>query len=304
MANAQETLLELFHGRWCSQTLYAGIRLGIFEVIGPERKGADQVAAELGLDGALSYRLLRALGALRVLREHDGRAFSVTAAGEMLRGDNPRSMRDAFLLREGQEHTAVWKHLPQIVRDGKQTGFIREYGTTAFEYAARTPSYGADFNAGMTSQSNLQTAWTIEALRNCDLTPISHLCDIGGGHGHLLCHLLVKYPHLIGAILERPDVVAKGDRTWFDKLNVGDRCSYVAGDMFTDVPKADGYTMKMILHDWNDDECVQILRNLRRRASRPGRALCRFGGRATVPPGHPVVRHQRRRDLRHGDAAS
>lgn len=64
MANAQETLLELFYGRWRSQTLYAGIRLGIFEVVGLEPKGADQVAAELGLDPALGYRLLRALRCL------------------------------------------------------------------------------------------------------------------------------------------------------------------------------------------------------------------------------------------------
>ena len=269
MMNAQGTLLELFYGRWRSQTLYAGIRLGVFEVVGPERKNADQVAAELRLDPALSYRLLRALAALRVLREHDGRAFSVTPAGEMLRSDHPRSMRDAFLNREGPEHTAIWKHLPDIVRDGQQNGFIREFGTTAFDYATRTPSYAEAFDAGMTSQSNLQTIWAIEALKNCDLASIRHLCDVGGGQGHLLCHLLVEYPHLTGTILERP-VVAQRESSWINKLNVGDRCSLVAGDMFVDVPEADAYAMKMILHDWNDDECVQILGNLRRRVTRPG----------------------------------
>ena len=271
--DAQETLLELFYGRWRSQTLYAGIRLGIFEVIAPAPKGADQIAAELGLDPALSYRLLRALGALRVIREHDGGAFSITDAGEMLRGDHARSMRDAFLLREGPEHTAVWKHLPEIIRDGQQNGFIREFGMTAFDYATRTASYGADFNAGMTSQSNLQTIWTIEALRNCDFTSIDHLCDIGGGHGHLLAHLLLEHKHLRGTILERPAVVAQCYGSWIDRLHVGDRCSFVAGDMFVDVPEAAAYAMKMILHDWNDDECVRIVGNLRRRATRPGRVF-------------------------------
>ena len=273
MGSAQRTLLELFYGRWRSRTVYGGIRLGIFEAIRQEPKSANQVAAELGLDAALGYRLMRALAALRLLREHPGQEFSVTAAGEMLRSDHPLSMRDAFLIREGPEHTAVWKHLPDIVRDGQQNGFVREYGTTAFDYATRTPSYSARFNAGMTSQSNLQTAWTIQALRNCDLDSISHICDVGGGHGHLLCHLLVEYPHMTGMILERPDVVAQNQNSWIDKLNIGDRCSSVAGDMFVEVPKADAYLMKMILHDWNDNECVRILGNLRRCAAKPGRVF-------------------------------
>ena len=273
MANAQQTLLELFHGRWRSQTLYAGIRLGIFDVVGPEPKDADQLAAELGLDPALGYRLLRALGALGVVQEAHGRVFTVTDAGEMLRGDHPRSMRDAFLLREGPEHTAVWKHLPEIVRNGQQNGFVREFGTTAFEHATRTPSYGASFNAGMTSQSYLQTIWAIEALRNCDLASINHLCDIGGGHGHLLGHLLLEYPHLRGTILERPAVVTQAKTSWIDKLNIGNRCSLVAGDMFVDVPEADAYAMKMILHDWNDDESIKVLSNLRRRVTKPGRVF-------------------------------
>ena len=63
------------------------------------------------------------------------------------------------------------------------------------------------------------------------------------------------------------------ENSWIEKLNVGDRCSYVAGDMFVDVPGADAYAMKMILHDWNDDECIQVLGNLRRRVIGPGRVF-------------------------------
>ena len=42
---------------------------------------------------------------------------------------------------------------------------------------------------------------------------------------------------------------------------LADRCVYVEGDMFKGIPSADVYLMKHILHDWNDDECVQVLRN-------------------------------------------
>lgn len=43
--------------------------------------------------------------------------------------------------------------------------------------------------------------------------------------------------------------------------------------MFVDVPPADAYLMKMILHDWNDEECIQILRVIHHRASPAGRVF-------------------------------
>jgi hypothetical protein len=269
LANPQQTLLELSYGRWRSQTLYAGLKLGIFEVVGAAPRSADEISRELELDPQLNYRLLRALCSLAVLHEHGDRCFSSTPAGDMLRGDHPQSMRDALLLREGPEHTAIWKHLPDIVREGKQDGFSREFGMTAFDYATREPCYGDAFNLGMSSQSNLQTIWTLEALQDCDMNSIAHVCDVGGGQGHLLCHLLARYPHLTGTLLERSSVL--GQAVWAEKLRVAERCSLVPGDMFVDVPAADAYTLKMILHDWNDEECVRILGNLRRRATPAGR---------------------------------
>lgn len=271
LASAQETVLALFYGRFRSQTLYAGVKLGVFEVLGRAAKPAGHVARELDLDPARTYRLLRALSSLGVLREHDSHTFSITEAGELLRSDHPQSMRGAVLLREGPEHTAIWKHLPAILRDGKENGFVREYGTTAFEYAAQEASYREAFDAAMSSQSAMQTAWTIEALQCCDMSSIQHMCDVGGGQGYFLCHLLLRYPHLLGTVLERTSVISQANVLWAGRLGLSDRCAYVAGDMFVDVPAADAYALKLILHDWDDEACVQILRNLHRRAVRGGR---------------------------------
>jgi hypothetical protein len=229
------------------------------------------VGRQLELDPARTYRLLRALASLGVLREHGSRSFSITEAGELLRADHPQSMRGAVLNREGPEHTAIWKHLPAIIRDGKQNGFVREYGQTAFEYAKREPSYREAFDAAMSSQSTLHTAWAIEALQGCDMSSIQHLCDVGGGQGYFLGHLLLRYPHLVGTVLERPSVISGASELWADRLGLGDRCTYVGGDMFVDVPTADAYALKLILHDWDDQECVQILGVLHRCAARRSR---------------------------------
>ncbi len=130
MSDPQATVLDLISGRWRSQTFYVGVKLGVFDVIEGEPITATVVAQARDLHPEMTYRLLRALGSLGLLKEHDGRCFSLTEAGKLLRSDHPQSLRDIVLLREGPEHYAVWKHLPAILRDGIQNGFEREFGST------------------------------------------------------------------------------------------------------------------------------------------------------------------------------
>lgn len=271
MSDPRAVMLDLLFARWRAQTLYAGVKLGVFEAVDEQPADADAIARARGLDPALTYRLLRALASIGVLVEHDGRRFSVNEQGRLLRADHPESFADMVLLREGPEHTAVWKHLPDIVRDGRQDGFVREFGQSAFEYAERQPPYARAFDAGMSSQSRLQTTWVLEALRDRDFSDCGSICDVGGGQGHLLAHLLARHTHLMGTVFDRPSVIADRARLWAERLGVGDRCRYVAGDMFVEVPEADAYVLKMILHDWDDPECVTILKNLARRVSPRGR---------------------------------
>ena len=135
MSEAADKVIDLLYGRWRSQILYAGAELGVFDhVVRNCSKQADAVAAEIGADGKLLYRLMRALASLGLLIEDESRGFATSEAGELLRSDHPQSLRHRVLIAEGPEHYAIWKHLPDIIRYGKQDGFIREYGVRGFEY--------------------------------------------------------------------------------------------------------------------------------------------------------------------------
>ena len=61
----------------------------------------------------------------------------------------------------------------------------------------------------MSSYSSTQTGWVLEALDKYDFTDIHHICNIGGGTGHLLGNLLAKYPHMKGTVLELESVISK-----------------------------------------------------------------------------------------------
>jgi O-methyltransferase domain len=125
----------------------------------------------------------------------------------------------------------------------------------------------------MTGHSATQSNLVLEALRDYDFSSIRTICDVGGGHGHLICALLQAHPHLSGLVLDLAEVFEEAGQLWASKLGLEDRCRYVAGDMFNQVPQADAYSLKMILHDWNDQECVKILSNLRTATSREARVF-------------------------------
>ena len=273
MDDAGERVIDLIFGRWRSQILYAGVKLGVFDALVSGPASAVRVASELEVDAGMLYRLMRALGSLELLQEDHEQLFSLTPIGELLRKDHPNTLRGMTLLEEGPEHYAAWKHLPALIKEGKQDAFVREHDQPVFEYAVQHPSYEAVFNEAMSSYSSIDNALVLEALEPYDFSGISHLCDVGGGHGHTLCSLLVKYPHLLGTVLERPSVIAQQEMLWADKMGVGDRCTYVPGDMFQEVPPADAYIVKRILHGWKDEECRQLLATMYRAAPPHGRVL-------------------------------
>jgi hypothetical protein len=273
MVDANAQVIDLIFGRWRSQILYAGVKLGIFDALVQEPKNAASVAVELDADAGMIYRLMRALGSLGLLQEDNTKTFSLTPTGELLTSNHPQTLRGMTLWEEGPLPYAAWRHLSDLIKEGKDEGFVREFGSPIFEYLPQHRGDGEVFNEAMSSYSGADNALVLEALENYDFSGISHICDIGGGHGYTLSNLMAKYQHLQGTVLDMPSVIANKEMLWANKLGVGDRCSYVAGDMFRAVPRADAYVLKRVLHDWNDEECVQILSNAHKAAPSNARVL-------------------------------
>lgn len=274
MNAASDQVLDLIFGRWRSQTLSAGTELGVFDHLDKRRaKTAQTLAAELNANPSLLYRLLRAQAAIGLLEEDGSRGFVLTEEGELLRADHPQSLKPMARLEEGPQHYALWKHLTAMVRDGKQNAFVREFGCLAFDHARASRDYAERFKQAMTSYSAVQSSLVLEALCGYDFSGIRTFCDVAGGYGHLMCAMLLANPGLRGIVLDLPEVVEDVHELWATKLGLQQRCQYVAGDMFEAVPQADAYSLKMILHDWNDAECINILSNIRKAAAAPARVF-------------------------------
>lgn len=266
---AVQNVMDLTYGLWRSQTLYAGVELGVFDAIGEEPTPAGEIADELELDADQSYRLLRALGSLGLLDERADRKFTLTAEGALLRTDHPASLAGVVQIINSPDFAAPWSHIPDFVREGEPTPFEREHGQSLFERTSEDPEFAALFNDGMSSLTQIQSEAILEVLADYDFESVSHVCDVAGGRGYMLCKLLAEYPHLEGTVLDLPST----EGLVAPKLGVEDRCSLVGGDMFESVPEADRYTLKHVLHDWGDEEYVQILSTIRESAPEDARVL-------------------------------
>ena len=103
MDDAGAKVIDLIFGRWRSQILYTGVKLGVFDALASGPKNAVKVAHELDVDAGMLYRLMRALGSLELLKEDNSRTFSLAPMGEWLCRDHPHSLRGMTLLEEGPE---------------------------------------------------------------------------------------------------------------------------------------------------------------------------------------------------------
>jgi hypothetical protein len=109
------------------------------------------------------------------------------------------------------------------------------------------------------------------AVAAVDTAGVSTVVDVGGADGQFVLEPMAADPRLQCQVLDLPP--AERARQEARRRGLSNRFPAVAGDFFTEIPAADFYLLKMVLHDWNDDECTTILRNCRSTARDGGRAL-------------------------------
>lgn len=105
--------MDIIFGRWKSQILYSGVKIGIFDYLTTSHKETGLIAQDLNLNETMAYRILRSIASLGYLKEEDGRRFSIATLGELLRKNHPQTLQGVLLLEEGPEHYQIWKHLPR-----------------------------------------------------------------------------------------------------------------------------------------------------------------------------------------------
>ncbi|KAK7817512.1 trans-resveratrol di-o-methyltransferase [Quercus suber] len=130
------------------------------------------------------------------------------------------------------------------------TPFEKTHGKGFWDHCNQSPEFNNYFNEAMASDSLLMK------LVIKDYKPIfkglGSLVDVGGGTGTMARIISETFPHMKCTGLDLPHVA---------KLPDSKNLKYVGGDIFQYIPPADAILFKWILHNWSDEECVNVLKN-------------------------------------------
>jgi len=261
-----EMMQLLWPGALAVQAIHVAARFALADLLSSGPKSIEELAEATHTHGSSLGRFMRALSSFGIFAQDAAGRYRQTALSDTLRSDHPESLRPTAMMLGAH---FMWKPcgaLEEAVRSG-QPPFEREYGAPFFDYLAAHSDDAAIFNAAMSSAPDYLA--TIVAAY--DFSRFERIVDVGGGHGLLLARILSANPRLRGVLYDLPGVVAGASA--LRQEPVSRRCEIIGGDFFQEVPAgADAYLMKGIIHDWNDEAALKILKNCRR-AVRPDGTL-------------------------------
>lgn len=260
--NPFASVIQMAGGYCLARSLHVVADLGVADALDNAPRPARDLASDVGADPEALARVLRLLSAHGVFASC-GEGFAHSDASRFLRSDHPQSLRPfarmfglpIFWETSGAMESSVRTGLPATPS---------VYPEGFWNYLADRPEQGAIFNAAMAGKAQGAIGGI---LASYDFSRFATIADIGGGHGHLLLAILDAVPRASGVLFELPQVIAGATGIASDRLTLQ------AGDFFRDaLPACDAYLLMEIIHDWGDQESVEILRAIRRAAS-PGAAL-------------------------------
>lgn len=274
----QAITMQIAFGAMMSQALGVAARLGIADLLTAGPRTVSSLAADTSANEGALYRVLRSLSGYGVFRETSPNVFENTPVSDTLRSGVPGSMRNCAIFCSEPWHFQVWANMPQSVMTGDPV-WKHALGSDVFDWFAQNPDAAAVFNNTMTEMSEGAAPAVVEAY---DFSGIETLADIAGGHGFLLSQILKANPNINGILFDMEQVVDGAD-ILLQKEGVAGRIKKISGDFFREVPSADAYIMKHIIHDWEDEKAIQILKNIHAAMNGSGRVLLVEG---VVPEGN------------------
>lgn len=264
----KEFLFDITGQLLLARALGIAADLGIADMVAEGPKSMGALAEVTGCDHDALYRLLRMLGGHGVFEEDEQGRIALTPRAELLKVDHPDSMREMFMVGWQDIQWKTYLALPEAVRTG-EVAFEIAHQQGFFDYLAEHPELNAIFDRRMSVVSKGENVQIAEAYAFAEHAPV---IDIGGGQGGLLAAILGQHPGTVAALFDQPQVLA--DLTDLVATGLVDAVARIAGDFFHEVPAGFTlYMMKRIIHDWDDERAVAILRNCRNAMSQTSRVL-------------------------------
>jgi O-methyltransferase/methyltransferase family protein len=261
-------LFQMATSYWISQAIYVAAKLGIADHVHNGPKSCFELADLTESDELALSRLMRALSSVGIFTVNKDGRFELSPMGTTLQTGIPGSLRN-MVITLGELHYQAWGNLLYNVKTGA-TAFDDLFGAKLFLHLKQNHDDADSFHSAMTDFSGLISYAVLLAY---DFSKLHTLVDVGGGRGQFLRTVLQVNPQMTGIVFDQESVIESAKEHLKGDASAG-RCTLVAGDFFESVPAgADAYVMCGVIHDWDDEHSIAILRNCHRAMPDGGRLL-------------------------------
>jgi hypothetical protein len=253
--SAEDQMMQWITSKWITKPIAVVSELGIADFLRQGPVSVEVLSEKTDTHPPTLYRILRALSSVGIFVETGEREFGLTPLAQCLLSDAMRPMARMFL---SSWHDKAWEGLHYTVLTGKP-GFDYAFGQPAFKWLEENSEERAIFDQ---AQAIKAVGLAGAIMKSYDFTDFHLICDVGGGGSAFLVRLLADYPHLKGIVADLPETTTAADEA-IAKAGLNERCKAVAYDFLKGSPPvSDGYLLVNILHDWEDETCCQILKNV------------------------------------------
>ncbi len=248
-------ILKIIGSTLTARALGIAAELGIADLVANNPATAKELAAKTNSHAGALYRLLRLLASQDIFSEDEDGRFHLTPLASVLRKQGPNSLHAIVRLAWQDITWDTYRQLPHTIASG-EPAFAKAFGADFFDYLAANPEINAHFDASMALFSEPENDVIAETY---DFSGASRIIDVGGGQGGLLASILKAHPGTLGVLYDQQQVV--DEPVLLREAGVIERCQIVSGNFFEAVPDGgDIYLLKRILHDWDDNAALRILR--------------------------------------------
>ncbi len=253
-------IMQVGMGFFASKTLLSAVELGLFTTLASGAKTGPEIAEHHGLGSRAVYDFLDGLVAIGLLTRDgngEGARYGNTGDTALFLDRNSPAYIGGILEMANARLYPFWGGLTEALQTGQPQNEVKATGTSMFEELYADPDRLEQFMQAMAGIS----AGGFHALaEKFDFSRYQTVCDVGGATGQLSSILAGHHPHLHCTSFDLPVVEPIAIRS-IKAAGLEDRVTTAAGDFFADpLPKADVITMGLILHDWNLDRKLDLIR--------------------------------------------
>lgn len=253
-------IMEVGLGFWPSKILLSAVELGLFTKLGSGSMTGRELQEALGLSPRANPDFFDALVALRFLERDgdgpEGRYRNTEETAVFLDRDNPGYIGGILEMANARLYR-FWGDLTEALQTGRPQNEIKHTGKPVFEELYSQPERLEQF---MDAMSGISAANFAAFAEKFDFSRYRTLCDVGGATGQLSLLVAARHPHMRCITTDMPAVIPIAERK-IAAAGLSDRITARAVDFFSEpLPKADVITMGMILHDWNLEKKMQLIR--------------------------------------------